>query len=215
MSKAAEQALTVTYLAAEDLKLAASLLYQAYHDDEVFYSLFNGDKPDYEKRLRAAIREELNAFWEAEQPIVGIFAGDSLQGVACVTQPGKSFGPGRYWHWRLKMLLTAGYVSTRQLLEKERLIQAAIPHPEYHMLAFIAVHPRYQQQGLGDLLIRAVNTLVVETENSAGIGVYITRDFYLPLFEQHGFELLSELAVEGVPGKLLFCNRSRAEADLA
>ena len=38
-----------TYLAAEDMKLAASLLYQAYHDDPVFLEIFNGDKEDYEQ----------------------------------------------------------------------------------------------------------------------------------------------------------------------
>lgn len=50
------------YLVAEELKLAASLLYQAYHDDQLLMSLFQSDKADYEKRLRAAIREELAAF---------------------------------------------------------------------------------------------------------------------------------------------------------
>lgn len=66
------------YLAAEDLKLAASLLYQAYHDDPVFLEIFNGDKPDYEQRLRTSIREELNAFWKAQQPMVGLYLGKVL-----------------------------------------------------------------------------------------------------------------------------------------
>ena len=198
----------LTYLAAEDLKLAASLLYQAYHDDELFMKLFQSEKPDYEKRLRAAIREELNAFWESGQPIIGVFAGDSLQGVACLTRPGASFGPGRYWHWRLKMLLTAGYVSTRQLIEKERLIQSSIPHTAYHMLAFIAVHPIYQQQGLGDLLLKAAETVLAEDPDSAGVGVYVTQSAYLNLFHQHGYQEIRELAVDGVPGTILFCPRT-------
>ena len=49
-----------TYLSAHELKLAASLLYQAYHDDPVFLDIFASDKGDYEQRLRGAIREELN-----------------------------------------------------------------------------------------------------------------------------------------------------------
>jgi len=51
-----------TYLSAEELKLAASLLFQAYHDDPVFLDIFNGDKEGYEQRLRASIREELTAY---------------------------------------------------------------------------------------------------------------------------------------------------------
>ncbi|WP_244595945.1 GNAT family N-acetyltransferase [Pseudidiomarina aestuarii] len=209
-SPAALDTAQLSYLVAEDLKIAASLLYQAYFDDPLFMELFQADKADYEKRLRAAIREELAAFWEAAQPMVGVFDGESLVGVACLTRPGKSFGPGRYWHWRLKMLLTAGYVSTRQLLEKEALIQAAMPENDYHMLAFIAVHPRYQQQGWGDVLVRAARQLLEEDKTSAGIAVYITQSHYLPLFEQHGYRKVTSVRVGSIVGELLFAERESA-----
>ncbi|MDT7524779.1 GNAT family N-acetyltransferase [Pseudidiomarina sp. GXY010] len=198
----------LTYLVAEDLKLAASLLYQAYFNDSLLMSLFQADKPDYEKRLRAAIREELNAFWEAKQPMVGVFDGESLIGVACLTQPGKSFGPGRYWHWRLKMLLTAGYVSTKQLIEKETIIQQHIEGDDYHMLAFIAVSPRYQQQGWGDLLVRAAQSMLADEPQSRGIAVYVTQPQHLALFYQHGYQDITELTIGNVVGTLLFQPRA-------
>lgn len=97
----------LTYLVAEDLKLAASLLYQAYFNDSLLMSLFQADKPDYEKRLRAAIREELTAFWEAKQPMVGVFDGRSLIGVACLTQPGK------FWSRSLLALAVKDVVDSR------------------------------------------------------------------------------------------------------
>ncbi|OZB05402.1 MAG: GNAT family N-acetyltransferase [Idiomarina sp. 34-48-12] len=201
----------LTYLVAEDLKMAASLLFQAYHDDALLMSIFQADKPDYEKRLRAAIREELMAFWEAQQPMLGVFDGESLIGVVCLTQPGKSFGPGKYWHWRLKMLLTAGYVSTMQLLEKERLIQEVIGGDDYHMLAFIAVSPRYQQQGWGDLLVRAAKAALDEEPQSRGLAVYVTQPQHLKLFEQNSYELVQELDVGDIRGKLLFQSRVQAQ----
>src|SRR5690606_24808034 len=163
------------------------------------------------KRLRAAIREELMAFWEAQQPMLGVFDGESLIGVVCLTQPGKSFGPGRYWHWRLKMLLTAGYVSTMQLLEKERLIQEVIGGDDYHMLAFIAVSPRYQQQGWGDLLVRAAKAALDEEPQSRGLAVYVTQPQHLKLFEQNSYELVQELDVGDIRGKLLFQSRIQAQ----
>lgn len=201
----------LTYLVAEDLKLAASLLYQAYYDDALFMSLFQADKPDYEQRLRAAIREELLAFWDAKQPMFGVYDGDSLIGVACLTQPGKSFGPGKYWQWRLKMLLTAGYVSTKQLLEKERLIQAAIGGDDFHMLAFLAVSPRYQQQGWGDLLVRAAQTAMAEEPASRGLAVYVTHPGFLSLFKNHGYQTIAELEVGQINGQLLFQSREQAQ----
>lgn len=200
----------LTYLVAEDLKMAASLLYQAYYDDALFMSIFQADKADYEQRLRAAIREELMAFWEAQQPMFGVFDGDSVIGIACLTQPGKSFGPGKYWQWRLKMLLTAGYVSTKQLLEKERLIQAAIGGDDFHMLAFLAVSPRYQQQGWGDLLVRAAQTAMEESPSSRGLAVYVTHPGFLNLFKQHGYQTITELEVGNIRGQLLFQPREQA-----
>lgn len=201
----------LTYLVAEDLKMAASLLYQAYSDDPLLRAIFQADKSDFEQRLRAAIREELMAFWEAKQPMLGVFDGESLIGVACLTQPGKSFGPGKYWHWRLKMLLTAGYVSTRQLLEKERVIQEAIEGDDYHMLAFIAVSPRYQQQGWGDLLVRAAQAVLDDEPQSRGLAVYVTQPHHLKLFEQHGYQFIKELQVGDISGKLLFQPRANAQ----
>ena len=130
-------------LSADELKLAASLLYQSYYDDPLFMEIFRADKADYEQRLRAAIREELNTFWQAQQPMIGLFNGEQLLGVACVITPDSGIGAGRLWHWRLKMLLTAGYVSTKQLLDKEQKIHAAMPADRYHMLAFLARNPSY------------------------------------------------------------------------
>ena len=86
----------LTYLVAEDLKVAASLLFQTYYDDELLQKIFRADKADYDKRLRAAIREDLTSFWESGQSIIGIRDGGTLLGVACLTRPGKSFGPGRF-----------------------------------------------------------------------------------------------------------------------
>ncbi|RUO58550.1 GNAT family N-acetyltransferase [Pseudidiomarina insulisalsae] len=208
---AADNALAgeLRYLVAEELKLAASLLYQAYHDDALLMSLFQAHKVDYEKRLRAAIREELNAFWEAQQPMIGLFDGASLLGVVCLTEPGKSFGPGRYWHWRLKMLLTAGYVSTRQLVEKEEIIQSAVKQElgleNYHMLAFIAVNPRYQHRGWGDMLVRAARQALQDAPQSEGIAVLITQPQHMELFLGHGYQQVTELQIGDVSGDLLFC----------
>ena len=106
------------FLSAEDLKVAASILYNAYFDDPLFVDIFESEKEGYQNRLRSAIREELHAFWIAKQPIVGLFDQDRLLSVACLISPDAAFGAGRYWHWRLKMLLTAGFFGTKQMIDK-------------------------------------------------------------------------------------------------
>ncbi len=192
-----------SYLVAEDLKLAASLLYQAYHDDPVFLEIFNGDKEDYEQRLRASIREELGVFWQAKQPMVALYLGEAMVGVACLNSPDDGVGFERFWHWRLKMLLSAGYFSTKQMMEKEKIIMSAVPLKRFHMLSFIAIHPLHQHHGFGHYLMAAVNTVLEEHPDSEGVAVYATNDKYRDFFKDVDYEFIEEVKVGNVSGALM------------
>ena len=192
------------YLSSEDLKLACSLLYQAYHDDPLFCEIFDAREDGYEMRLRAAIREELNVFWQAKQPMIGLFDGEHLLAVACLTLPVGELGPRRFWHWRLKMLLTAGYLGTKQMLEKEQLIHQHMPDADYHMIAFIGVHPDHQAHGLGHMLLGAIESFAAEQSNSEGVGVYVTLEKYLSFFKDGAFEHVKSLTVAGIEGQLMY-----------
>ncbi|RDV24388.1 N-acetyltransferase [Alteromonas aestuariivivens] len=201
--------LKAVYLAADDLKVAASILYNAYFDDPLFVDIFQAEKEGYESRLRSAIREELNAFWVAKQPMIGLFEDSRLLAVACLTSPDSAFGAGRYWHWRLKMLLTAGLFGTRQMLEKEERVRRRIPAQNYHMLSFIGVHPDHQHHGLGHMLMRAIDSVLLEDDRSEGVGVYVTLPKCLSFFENGEYEKVSELEVGHITGQIMF--RSRPE----
>ncbi len=199
------------YLSAQDLKLAASLLYQAYHDDPVFLEIFSSDKSDYEQRLRAAIREELNAFWQAKQPMVGLYLGDNIVGVACLNNPEDGVSSERFWHWRLKMLLGAGYFSTKQMIEKEKIVLAAVPLKKFHMLSFIAIHPLHQHHGFGHYLMAAVNTILDEHKESEGVAVYATSKKYKAFFKNVNYQFIEEVEVGNVSGSLMVYYRETPE----
>ena len=197
------------YLSAEELKLAASLLFQSYHDDPVFLDIFNSEKEGYEQRIRASIREELSAFWQAKQPMVGVFLADTLVGVACLNSPDDSVGSERFWHWRLKMLLTAGYFSTKQMIEKEQKVMAAVPLKKFHMLSFIAIHPLHQHHGLGHYLMAAVDTVLKEHGDSEGVAVYATSGKFRAFFEDANYEFIQDVSVGKVSGALMVHYRNK------
>ena len=192
-----------SYLVAEDLKVAASLLYQAYYDDPVFLEIFDGDNIDYEQRLRTSIREELGAFWHAKQPIVGLYLGETMVGVACLNKSNDGVTSGRFWHWRLKMLLGAGYFSTKQMIEKEDIVISSVPMKNFHMLAFIAIHPLHQHHGFGRYLMAAVNTLLDDHPDSEGVAVYATTEKYQTFFSDVGYELIKNVTVGNISGALM------------
>ncbi len=197
-----------TYLSAEELKLAASLLFQAYHDDPVFLDIFKSDKEGYEQRLRASIREELTAFMQAKQPMVGLYLGESMVGVACLNSPDDSVTSERFWHWRLKMLLSAGYFSTKKMIEKEQKVIAAVPLKKFHMLSFIAIHPLHQHHGFGQYLMAAVNTVLKEHGDSEGVAVYATSGKFRRFFEEVNYQFIEDITVGQVSGALMVYYRN-------
>ena len=202
--------LRVSYLGAHELKLAASLLYQAYHDDPIFLNIFNSDKEDYEQRLRGAIREELNAFWQAKQPMLGLYKGETMVGVACINSPDGMLESDRFWHWRLKMLLNAGYFSTKQMIQKEQTVLASVPLKTFHFLSFIAVHPLHQQHGLGNYLMAAVNTVLDEHPESEGVAVYATSEKFKEFFNNVDYQMIKEVTVGNVHGAVMVHYRNTA-----
>ena len=199
------------YLGADDLKIAASILYKAYIDDPLFTDIFDVDKEGYDARLRSAIREEINTYWNASQSLIGLFEDERLLAVTCLTVPDTAFGAGKFWHWRLKMLLTAGYFGTKQMIVKEEKVREKIPAKNYHMLSLIGVHPDYQDIGLGHVLMSAVLGLLLEDKSSQGVGVLVTLDKCLSFFHDGGFELVEEISVGNITGKVMFrpSNKSR------
>ena len=192
------------YLGVDDLKIAASILYNAYVDDPLFLEIFQAEKEGYESRLRSAIREELNAFWVAEQPMIGLFDAERLIAVACLTAPDAAFGAGRYWHWRLRMLLTAGLFGTKQMLEKEEKVRTLVPAEDFHMLSFIAVHPDYQDHGLGHILLGAIDSVVEEDAKSAGVAVFVTIEKHKSFFGDDRYSVVGDLSLSHVKGSVMF-----------
>ncbi|MCE9685118.1 GNAT family N-acetyltransferase [Shewanella sp. AS16] len=193
------------YLTAEDLRIAASIIYNAYHDDPLFMdALFKGDKVAYEQKLRAAIREELNELWKQEQALIGWFDGERLIGVACIITQQVPLGDARYWHWRLKMLMGTGWQSTQALMKKESSILEHLPSKDCGILQFIALAPNEQGKGHGSHLVQAVLSWCDEQLALDGVGVFVNNAKQLALFSKNGFTRLTSLTIGKVEGELLF-----------
>lgn len=203
---------SVQYLAAEDISIAASLIYQAYHDDPILQTMLNYEqesKSAYEKKLRSLIREELSSFWQEKQPLIGLYRNDKLKAVACVFESNSQLQAQRYWHWRLKLMLSAGYLQTNQLIDKEQTIRDALEQQgNYYFLAFIAVDPHFHGQGFGRYLLRGLNDLIQSNAESTGMAVFVTRKEHTQFFKTEGFESFKQLTFNKVAGELLFKSKN-------
>ncbi|WP_194868415.1 GNAT family N-acetyltransferase [Pseudoalteromonas sp. PPB1] len=202
--------LTIKHLSPEDSRVAASLLYRAYHDDKLFKDVLGGaDEQTYESRLRALIREELSCFGQSAQPLIGLYQEEDLLAIACVFEAQTELQASRRWDWRLRLMMSAGYLQTQQLIDKEKTIREALADcGHYYFLSFIAVEPHYQGQGLGHHLLDALDELVKENPLASGLGVFVSEAEQNFFFSQHGYEKLQVLTFKSVQGELLFNSRT-------
>ncbi|QDF67780.1 GNAT family N-acetyltransferase [Shewanella sp. SNU WT4] len=195
----------VMFLTADDLRIAASIIYNAYHDDPVFRdALYCGNDHLYEQKLRGAIREELSELWQQEQTLVGLFDQERLIGVVCVVNAATAVGQHKLWHWRFKMLLSTGWQSTQKWLHRDQVIHDHLPSVNSGILQFIALAPSEQGKQLAGKLLDAITHWCDEQPDIQGIGVFVTNQHHVELFHQYQFTHLTALDIGNVSGELLF-----------
>ncbi len=188
----------VAELKTEDLRVAASLLLNAYRDDPFFQSILPAS--DYDQRLRAAIREELQILWQEGQQMVGLFLDDTLIGIAALLEATCPKGHNRYWNWRLKMAMGAGWGPARQWMAREEALQDLTPEQPYTLLQFIAIAPHYQDKGYGHQLLKAIVAWADSVDTH--LAAYVYQPEHAALFSSQGFESIGEINSSGAAGQL-------------
>jgi hypothetical protein len=90
---------------------ARSLLYQAYRHEPTFGYLFEAERPGYEQRVRATVRELVKQHFLQDLPAIGLLVNDRLIGIALIAPPQRRLGITESWAWRLRMVLSTGFAA--------------------------------------------------------------------------------------------------------
>jgi len=183
---------------------AKSILYQAYRHEPTFQYLFDHRKPGYDKRVRATIRELLNLYFELNQDAIGVMADDTLVAVAFIGDPELRLNLAEQLSWRLRMVLTAGFASTRRYLDYHEKIRSMLPGEGTHQLPLMGVHPKYQNRGFGRRLLAAVESLCSENPRANGLVLDTGNSRYLPFYESEGFRSLGTIRLGDYEDFVLF-----------
>lgn len=192
---------------------AISILVHAYRDEPTFRYLFDHRKPGYPQRVRATIRELVDLYFELNQEAIGILVDDTLVAVAFIGDPELRLDLGGQFSWRIRMVLTAGFASTRRYLDYHERIRALLPQPQAHQLPLMGVKPAYQNKGHGRLLLKSVEALCSENPRGSGLVLDTASSQYLPFYESEGFRSIGTVRLGDFEDHILFREVRPTEAD--
>ncbi|PAV25624.1 GNAT family N-acetyltransferase [Tamilnaduibacter salinus] len=186
------------------LNEAKSVLYHAYRQEPTFQYLFEDRRPGYDQRVRATIRELISLYFDLDQDAIGLMRDETLVAVAFVGEPDLRLDLAHRFAWRLRMILTAGFASTRRYIDYHEQIRARLPDQMVHHLPLMGVHPKYQNLGYGRLMLKAVERLCADNPRGQGLVLDTGNSRYLPFYESLGFESLGEIQLGSLREFLLY-----------
>lgn len=206
---------TIVRLDASARNEAISILVNAYQDEPTYQYLFNHRKPGYQQRVRATIRELVDLYFELNQEAIGILVDDALIGVAFIGEPELRLNLSDQISWRIRMVLTAGFASTRRYIDYHERIKALLPQPQAHQLPLMGVNPACQNQGYGRLLLKTVETLCADNPRGTGLVLDTGNNHYLPFYESEGFRSIGTIRLGDFEDHILFREIRPTGADVA
>ncbi|MDF3196006.1 MAG: GNAT family N-acetyltransferase [Gammaproteobacteria bacterium HGW-Gammaproteobacteria-13] len=174
---------------------ARSLLYHAYRHDPTFAYLFEAERPGYDQRVRATVRELVQQHFNEDLPAIGLLIDDRLIGMALIAPPQRRMDITESWGWRMRMLLTAGFRCTKRYLEYHDAVIACLPPGPYHVLPLLGIHPEYQGKHLGEQLLEALHNWCAEDASSQGVVLDTGNGHYLDFYKRQGYEEIGEVAI--------------------
>ena len=186
------------------LKEAKSILYRAYKNEPTFKYLFQADRPGYDQRVRATVRELCHLHFQTEQEVIGLALDNHLIAVALVGSPSIRIDLSKQFAWRMRMLLTAGSESTWRYLEYHKCIHKLLPSGQHHELPLIGVDGQYRGQGYGRQLMQSVEYVCAENPDSNGVALDTGNSRYIGFYEKLGYRVVGTVAVGDVTESVLF-----------
>jgi len=173
-----------------------SLLYQAYRFEPTFEWLFEAERIGYEQRVRATLRELVQAHFAEGLPVIGLFVNERLVGAALVAATGHRLDITQRWSWRLRMLLTSGFRCTKRYLIYHQAILNCLPNGvQCHLLPLLGIHPDFRGKRLGEQLLNALHRWCAENQSSQGLVLDTGNAKYLNFYTSLGYQKISEVSL--------------------
>ncbi len=189
---------TYTEIYHDSLDEAAEVLALAFENDPFIRYVLSHHGAAYLSQVRELFRFTCEIRLDLGQPVIGTTNGTRLTGVTCISVPGKKEWPTALKEKSERFNSIIGAESAGRLGRFSNLGDQYIPsQPHYHLIV-IGTHPDFQGQGLGRVLLDAVNEMSESHPASTGIRLESTNPVNVPLYEYFGYHLVSKEKLDDI-----------------
>ncbi len=166
---------------------ALSILCAAFHDYPVTRYVIGEAGSEYDDKLWELIGFFVEGRLMRNVPLIGLYDGNDLLGVAVVSPPKEIPVPRELAECQARAERRLGPDAMARFDRYNEACEATDPGHLAHYLGMIGVRPDAQGRGMGRQLIDAVKDLARSDPESTGITLNTESESNLPFYEKVGF----------------------------
>jgi ribosomal protein S18 acetylase RimI-like enzyme len=183
----------VVRLGREHWEQATRALLDAFSDYPVLRYVL-GDDRDRELRLNALVGFFVMARLLRDEPVLGVYHGSVLNGVALVSFPDRQ-SPPELATFREAVWLGLGQPARERYEAFSLACEPFSPGVPHIYLNLIGVRPTARGTGLGRRLLDSVHAISADHPQSEGVSLTTENESNVALYEHFGYEVLGHARV--------------------
>ena len=176
---------------------ATEVLSSAFADDPIINYFLSGHTDDYPEKLRGIFRYQCLMYIEMNLPIFGTVQNSRITGIACLSIPEKKERPESLVEVDREFTFSMGPESLERIKRYMNLNKKHTPEGSHHYLAALGVHPDFQEQGFGRLLLDRVREISEKHGTSTGVYLETAKSKNVEMYEYFGYNLLATEKLDG------------------
>ena len=189
---------SIINISKDRLEEATDVLAKAFEDDPVINYFLFGHGDDYQEKLRELFRYQCLMYAEMRLPIFGSVKNSEITGIACLSVPDKKKRPDSLIEVDKKFEQSMEQESFDRIKRYMNLNKKHTPSVPHHYLAALGVHPDFQGQGFGRLLLEKVFELSGYHGTSTGVFLETATIENVEMYEHFGYDLLATEKLDGI-----------------
>lgn len=155
------------------------------------------------RRLYLIFVASISLYIEVNQPILGLTKDEHLIGIAILEEPGISLPVGSQIKYFSQVVLRINPLITWRLLRNIQIL-ASYQSSDAHHLTFLGIHPQFQRQGYGRILLEKIHSISDNYPEYRGIYLETGNSNNVSFYQHFGYHVNAQIKLGKIETFIMF-----------